>query len=349
MGVSGAEYGIAALGGAVEGFFDNQARENAEVKAQTQLERQAQLLMMKEARQRNWEMRKQKDQQAFDLTKQGNTQDFEMKKTEAEYGFKSTEAQAKRAQEIADTADKNEFEMKNLGVQHSNALDLETVKEGKKSTKDTQAARTELRKLFEKAKIDAKKDPFGDQNQPELKFDSWAQTTYPELVEQAYPDGLPGKTADPGTTGGSKFQSIFDKVTGAASRTKQGANDNADVEEPAPIMANPAGDALPMFNANKRSDPEMLRADGSEKGKGFLGQLPHASGKTSTEISIGVNIGGKETEIPALVPTLTKQEVQLLLSGGEPTKEIIQKAVDHAKKRMSQGKSVFANPNDGDY
>jgi len=346
MGVSGAEYGIAALGGAVEGFFDNQARENAEVKAQAQLERQAQLLMMKEERAAARDMRKQKDQQTFELRKQGNTQDFEMKKTEAEYGFKSNEAQAKRAQEIADTADKNEFEMKKLGVQHSNALDLETVKEGKKSTKDTQAARTELRKLFEKAKIDAKKDPFGDQNQPELKFDSWAQTTYPELVEQAYPEGLPG-AAEPSVGGGSKFQSIFQKVTGAASRTKQGANDS--VGEPAPIMVNPAGDALPMFNANKRSDPEMLRADGSEKGKGFLGQLPHASGKTSTEISIGVNIGGKETEIPALVPTLTKQEVQLLLSGGEPTKEIIQKAVDHAKKRMSQGKSVFANPNDGDY
>jgi len=246
MGVSGAEYAIAALGGAAEGFFNNQARENAEVKAQAQMERQAQLLMMKEERQRNWEMRKQKDQQAFDLMKQGSTQDFEMKKTEAEYGFKSKEAQAKRAQDIADKADANEFELKKLGIQHENAVGLETVKEGKKATKDVQAARTELRKLFEKAKIDAKKDPFGDQNQPELEFDSWAQTTYPELVEQAYPDGLPGAPST-GSGGGSKFQSIFNKV---ASRTKQGANDSA--EEPVPIVVNPAGDALPMFNNNRR-------------------------------------------------------------------------------------------------
>ncbi len=85
-----------------------------------------------------------------------------------------------------------------------------------------------------------------------------------------------------------------------------------------------------------------LRADGTQKGPGFLGELKTPSGKVSTEISIGVNIGGKETEIPTLVPTLTKNEIDYLVKGGKPTKEIVDKAVDHAKSRISQGKSPFA-------
>lgn len=86
------------------------------------------------------------------------------------------------------------------------------------------------------------------------------------------------------------------------------------------------------------------RADGSNKGKGFLGELKRPDGDVSTEISVGVNIGGREMEIPTLVPTLTKQEVSRLLAGGDPTEAIIQKAVDHARMRIGQGKSPFAQP-----
>ena len=256
MGVSGLEYGIAALGGAAEGFFDNQARENAEAKAQEQMERQAKLLMMKEERQQKWEALKQENQQSFEMRKQKSTQTFEMDKFGKEQEIKKFDAQAKRAQDIVDKADSNDFELKKMGIQHGNAVELETLKEGKKSTKDTLGARTELRKLFEKARVDAKKDQFGDTNQPELKFESWAQETYPELVEQAYPDGLPGAAAPSAGGGGSKFQSIFSKVTG--SRTKQGANDG--VEEPAPISVDSTGgvtpDPLPMKDTLQSAVPD---------------------------------------------------------------------------------------------
>jgi len=86
-----------------------------------------------------------------------------------------------------------------------------------------------------------------------------------------------------------------------------------------------------------------LRKDGTPKGKGFLGELKRPDGKVSTELSIGVDFDGKETEIPSLVPTLTQEEVDYLLEGNEPTPEIVQKAVDHAKGRMSEGKSPFAD------
>ena len=84
-----------------------------------------------------------------------------------------------------------------------------------------------------------------------------------------------------------------------------------------------------------------LRPDKTRKGPGFLGELKRPGGGVSTEISIGVNIDGKETLIPTLVPTLSKSEIDYLLGGGEPTKVIIDKAVSHARKRMGEGKSPF--------
>lgn len=94
--------------------------------------------------------------------------------------------------------------------------------------------------------------------------------------------------------------------------------------------------------AQAQVDPSWLRPDGTRKGQGFLGPLKFKDGRTSTELSIGVNLNGKETEIPSLVPTLTPAEIQHLLNGGEPHEGIVQKAVDHAKMRMQRGLPVFA-------
>lgn len=83
------------------------------------------------------------------------------------------------------------------------------------------------------------------------------------------------------------------------------------------------------------------RPDGTFKGPGFLGELKRPDGNISTELSIGVEIKGKETEIPMIVPTLSQDQIEHLLNGGEPTTSIIQKAIDHAKIRIDSGKSPF--------
>jgi hypothetical protein len=93
------------------------------------------------------------------------------------------------------------------------------------------------------------------------------------------------------------------------------------------------------------------RADGSAKGDGFLGVLPRPDGTVSSEISIGVNIDGKEVEIPTLVPTLSQQERDWLINNdvSDPSKippAIIQKAVDFARPRIKAGKSPFAGPDE---
>lgn len=92
------------------------------------------------------------------------------------------------------------------------------------------------------------------------------------------------------------------------------------------------------------------RPDGSKKGSGFLGVLKGANGNAMTEYSVGVQIDGKEMDVPTLVPTLSRAEVKTVLNlkDGEKLPEaIVQKAVDHAKDRIAQGKSVFAEDGEG--
>ena len=98
---------------------------------------------------------------------------------------------------------------------------------------------------------------------------------------------------------------------------------------------------MPGALADPSINPSWYRQDGSRKGMGFLGPLKFHDGSTSTELSIGVNLGGKEVSIPLLVPTLDKAEIQHLMSGGNPTEITVQKAVEHARQRMMQGLSPF--------
>lgn len=89
-----------------------------------------------------------------------------------------------------------------------------------------------------------------------------------------------------------------------------------------------------------------LRADGSAKGLGFYGQIPRPDGATSTELSIGVPIGGREMEIPSLVPGLTREQIDSLMSNGPMTDAIIRQAIISAQPRVAAGRSPFAGPNE---
>jgi hypothetical protein len=67
-------------------------------------------------------------------------------------------------------------------------------------------------------------------------------------------------------------------------------------------------------------------------------------GGAMTEYSSAFDQDGKIVSHPLIVPTLTKQEVDLLKMGGEPTPEIYRKAQDYAQQRMGAGQSTFATP-----
>lgn len=87
----------------------------------------------------------------------------------------------------------------------------------------------------------------------------------------------------------------------------------------------------------------MLRNDGTLKGTGWLGPLKgrgKLAGETMTEYTIGVEFDGKEMEIPTLIPGLTDSELDSVLRGNV-TPAVERKAVEHAKKQLSRGESVF--------
>ena len=87
------------------------------------------------------------------------------------------------------------------------------------------------------------------------------------------------------------------------------------------------------------------REDGTAKNStGFLGPVKRDDGSVMTEFSVGVEINGKETLIPSMVPTLTDEEVETLRTlpeGENIPKQILIKASDHAKQRMQAGFSPF--------
>ena len=91
--------------------------------------------------------------------------------------------------------------------------------------------------------------------------------------------------------------------------------------------------------------PYGLRHSGlGAKGKGYFGELKRPDGEISTELSSEFEHKGKLVEHPLIVPTLTKEELDILLSGVEPTQDIYKKAQDYAIKRIEQGLNPFAGP-----
>ena len=106
---------------------------------------------------------------------------------------------------------------------------------------------------------------------------------------------------------------------------------------------------------------DMVRPDGTRKGEGYFGPMRHSDGRWSTEISIAdsdnpllINEDGSRMDYPALVPTLTKEEITWLLEQpldgpwrSDPRGQAIaQKAEAHAIQRREAGLSVFATPED---
>ena len=105
-----------------------------------------------------------------------------------------------------------------------------------------------------------------------------------------------------------------------------------------------------MQEGEERPQPRFgYRPDGTPKGDGWLGVLPMADGNVATEYSMqsqAVKVGDKMVDFPTLVPTLSSEEVNLMLSDIIPNRKpipepIVQKAIKHAKGRLDKGLSPF--------
>jgi len=86
-----------------------------------------------------------------------------------------------------------------------------------------------------------------------------------------------------------------------------------------------------------------------KKGYGYFGPLERPDGGVSTEISMGVDWGEGEIEIPTLTPNQKPEHIEYLLNtplddqwAENLPQEIIDDAVAFAKQRIAAGKSPFA-------
>lgn len=153
----------------------------------------------------------------------------------------------------------------------------------------------------------------------------------------------PGKTVP--ENGKYYSNSTGDVAMWDATKKKMVTGEEKPVATPAPAAETPTA---------KPNTPNM-RPDGTAKGNGYLGVLKASDGSNVTEYSMStgdVKVKGKEIDFPTIVPTLTKEEVNLMLTDIIPNNKripdaIANKAIDHAKKRIKEGRSVFADKQDG--
>lgn len=136
-----------------------------------------------------------------------------------------------------------------------------------------------------------------------------------------------------------------------------GLFNSAPMEDFVTLGFNEAGRNLDIISSAKDYQRELAyiytstehsgqRADGTKKGIGWLGEIKLPNGDVATEYSIGVELDGQEFEIPTLIPTLSEEEISLMVSDIIPNgktipESIIQKAIAHANERISQGLSPF--------
>jgi hypothetical protein len=103
------------------------------------------------------------------------------------------------------------------------------------------------------------------------------------------------------------------------------------------------GASLKNIESKEGLAPYGLRHSGEgAKGKGYFGGMPGKHGMVTELSTESDGIG----EHPLIVPTLTREELEYLLAGGDPTESIYKKARQHAEGRKSKGKGSFADPSE---
>ena len=127
--------------------------------------------------------------------------------------------------------------------------------------------------------------------------------------------------------------------------------DLQDIQEKGQAKGEKAAEAVRTRWEKRQREKNMTRPDGTKKDVGFLGVLNLPNGGTTSEYSVqsdAVKVNGKMIDFPTLVPTLTKEQLDVMVNdiipNNKPIPEpIMQKAIAHAKKRISEGKGVFFN------
>ena len=139
----------------------------------------------------------------------------------------------------------------------------------------------------------------------------------------------------------TRLQTRFGKHSGTPGAPTSNANHKS--IDP---LAYKASQEFPMGKGKVAVKKYGKRVDGSPKGSGFHGDIKTNSGKVMTEVSIGVNLSGKEIQIPLIIPNSSPSDLRFLANGGKATKAMVNKAVASARKRIKEGRSPFLDEAD---
>lgn len=160
-----------------------------------------------------------------------------------------------------------------------------------------------------------------------------------------------------------KIYKALEAPIGSSARSQidgfiQGLFNSTPIEDFASLGINEIGRNIDLLRVTKEYDKQYKfiqaqaenaeeRNDGTKKGMGWLGEIKLPNGEVATEYTIGVQMNdGTEYEIPTLIPTLTEDEIKLMVNDIIPNKkqvplEIRDKAIDFAIERMNAGQSPF--------
>ena len=164
-------------------------------------------------------------------------------------------------------------------------------------------------------------------------------------MHSKYDDGLSGYTAGySGKIGDGNLSARYFEPADHSSAGRQ-----VQLEYAMPFAK--GGEVKDLHNKYEESDYGYgNRPDKTKKGLGYFGELERPDGTgVMTEYSIGVPIHGEEMDVPTLIPTLTPDEIRLILhmqDGEDMPRSIVHKAIDHAHQRLSEGKPIFATEED---
>lgn len=195
----------------------------------------------------------------------------------------------------------------------------------------------------------------------EYKYQQMMQANQNRINQENTPQQQPA----PGTqTPVTNSQSIVDNIVSTPTQEQpapvntaiSNRQRNASLRN-APPVEQEQGAVIPNGSFSRRNNrgqslrdtesrPDLIRPDGTKKGTGFLGVLKNEKGQDVTEYSVGVQIDGKEIDVPTLVPTLTDEEIQIVLkasaTGEQLPNSIIEKATRFAQQRLANGESQYA-------
>ena len=151
-------------------------------------------------------------------------------------------------------------------------------------------------------------------------------------------DPIPGKDA---------FEEQADRLESEAAKKAFGGDESMD--ESMDEWSPPTID-FPESSTAEAKGGYGKRPDGSDKGKGYLGELKLPNGGVATEFSTQSDAvkdaNGERIDFPSIVPTLTAEETKLMTDEIIPNNKaipepIMQKAINHANMMLEKGEGVF--------